>query len=387
MLTLLKKYKLITALVFVIIIWLIIVFVMREYEYIKWSKAAKEALVFPVSIISPKPDTSFESIDLPGNIVAWNQSYIYSRVDGYIQSWYTDYGASVRQGQIMAKVQTPMLRARYGQAKADMKAAEAKYALAALTARRYEAMKDSKAVAIQSISVKDALLKVERAKYYSAKYRVKTLEARLKFRTIIAPFSGIVISRNINLGDYVSKQGSVAEQNSKAGHLFIVADIEKVRLFVSVPERFGSFLKPGFKAKVLFPQYPNKPYTANFLTSAKAFDPDTRTVVTEFVLDNKDHSIWPGSYATVKISAKTRDNILSIPTTAMIFDAKGTRVAVLNKNNTVHYKKIIVSRFKNKTVDIIKGLEKNDRVINNPNLGMLEGSKVEIVNVANGYLD
>lgn len=375
-----KKYKYLVTAALIIIIWLLSVFIIRNYEYHQLKKKALEDAILPVAIIHPIQDTSIESIDLPGNIVAWNQSYIYSRVDGYIKSWFTDYGASVRKGDIMAQIRTPTLLAQYGRAKADMKAQKALYELAILTANRYRAMKDSKAVSIQAISVKEALLKAEQAKYNSAQYKVKNIEAWLKFRKIIAPFDGIVISRNINLGDYVSKQGNVTEQSMQSTkHLFIVADVHKLRLFVSVPERFSRFLTPGYTANVEFPQYPHRIFKAKFLTSAKAFDPQTRTVVTQFVMDNKNEKVWPGSYATVSVSARTKDNILSIPTTAMIFDADGNKVATIDENSIVHFKTITVEKLKSKTVEISKGLSVNDKVINNPNLGLLEGSKVRVV--------
>ncbi len=383
---LMKKHKGPTIACLILLLWLLLVFVLRGYDYIRLKHAASKEDIFPVAIITPTHAESLETIKLPGNIMAWNQSYIYSRVDGYIKAWYTDYGASVEKGQVMARINTPTLNARYGQAVADMEAAKAKYDLAILTAKRYVAMKESKAVSIQSISVKEALLKVEKGIYNAAEYRVKTLEAWLKFKTIVAPFTGVVISRNINLGDYVSRQGDVEEQSPKPSHLFIVADINKVRLFVSIPERFGRFLKEGFNADVVFPQYPDKHYTAKFLTSAKAFDPQTRTVVTEFVLENQDHAIWPGSYATVTISGKTKENLLSIPTTAMIFDAHGTRVATLGEDNRVHFKKIKVDQLRKRTVDVLEGLAITDKVINSPNLGLLEGSKVKVVTPAKGYL-
>lgn len=372
----------------IFIVWLLAVFIMRGCEFHKLKKEALAATIFPVSIVYPKKDNTIEKIELPGNIMAWNQSYIYSRVDGYVKEWFTDYGARVKKDQILAKIRTPTLNARYGRAKAAMQAQEAKYKLAVLTANRYIAMKKSKAVAIQSISVKEAMLKVEEAKYNATKYRVKTLKAWLKFKKIVAPFSGIVISRNINLGDYVSKQGSVTEQSIySTKHLFIVADVHKLRLFVSIPERFGRFLTPGFTADVTFPQFPNKHYTAKFLTSAKAFDPRTRTAVTEFLIDNKSEEIWPGSYATVLVAANTRDNMLSIPTTAMIFDADGTKIATVDENNRVHFKKITVDQLKTRTIDVSDGISTTDRVINNPNLGLLEGSQVKIVTPVKGYLD
>lgn len=386
--TYLRGHRWLAVGVIALLAWFIFVLLIHWVDHVRLKRVARSEDVFPVHVLHPKKSDSLESIQLPGNIMAWNQSYIYSRVDGYVEYWLTDYGATVEKGQLMAKLWTPQLNAEYGQAKAEMKAVEAIYALADLTAKRYEAMSASKAVAIQAISVKQAMLKMEKAKYDAANYRVKTLGARLNFKYIVAPFSGRVISRNINVGDYVNKQGSVTEQNEHAKHMFIVADLQKMRLFVSVPERFGRFLNPTLQADVVFPQYPNRHYKAQFLTSANAFDPETRTVVTEFVLDNEDGSIWPGSYATVTIAAETKGNLLSIPTTAMIFDAHGTRVATVGQDNKVHFKTIKVDQLKSKSVDVIEGLLATDRVINTPNLGMLEGSKVKVLaTVADGYFD
>jgi RND family efflux transporter MFP subunit len=383
-LQLLKKYKLIIALIILVIGWIIYVFVARYSEHEELIKEAFEDSIFPVSIIQAQETDDIETLTLPGNVEAWYQAYIYARVNGYVEMWFTDYGAKVKKGEKMAEIQAPALDAEYAQAKADMKADQARYELAKLTADRYLAMKESNAVSIQSISVKEADAKAEEANLEAAKYEVKTYEAKLKFKTIVSPYDGVVTARNINVGDYI--EGNIKEQNGE-NYLFKVADIHKMRIFVSVPERFGAFLKPGLKADIVLPQYPHRHYTADFLTVANGFDPETRTAVTEFILDNKDESIWPGSYAQVTISADTQTYSLSIPTTAMVFAENGTQVAIVDGNNTVHFKSISVAKLNGRTIDVSEGITQDDKIINNPSAALLDGSKVKVIYPTNGYFN
>ena len=121
----------------------------------------------------------------------------------------------------------------------------------------------------------------------------------IRFKTIVAPYDGVVTVRNINVGDYVNKEGISADR-SAVSNLFTVADVSMLRLFVTVPESFGPFLQPGLTADVTVPQLPDRHFTAKFLTVARGFDVSTRTAITVFTIDNEDRALWPGSYATVR---------------------------------------------------------------------------------------
>ncbi len=335
-----------------------------------------------VSVTSAKPSEPDERIALPGNIEAWFQAPIYAQVSGYVKMWYKDYGAEVKQGDVLAEINTPALNAQYEQAKADMEAERAKYELAVLTAKRYVAMRESNAVSQQAISVKEADARAEEAQYRAAQHNVQNFEALMKFRTIVAPYDGVVISRLINVGDYVTKEGGVDRKGGT--NLFTVADIHKMRLFVSVPESFGNLLKPGLKADVTVPQFPNRHYVGEFLTVSKGFDPTTRTAVTVFTIDNADRSLWPGSYATVHLSAALDRQRLIIPATALVFQENGTEIATV-VNNKVHFKPITVTQIRDGTVDVNEGVALTDAIIDNPSAALLEGDAVRVVKKAPGY--
>ena len=121
----------------------------------------------------------------------------------------------------------------------------------------------------------------------------------IRFKTIVAPYDGVVTVRNINVGDYVNKEGNISAPGA-ISNLFTVADVSMMRLFVSVPESFGALLQPGLTADVTVPQLPDRHFTAKFLTVARGFDVSTRTAITVFTIDNEDRALWPGSYAEVR---------------------------------------------------------------------------------------
>ena len=194
----------------------------------------------------------------------------------------------------------------------------------------------------------------------------------------------MVTVRNINVGDYVNKEGTISTPGS-ISNLFTVADVSMMRLFVSVPESFGPFLHPGLTADVTVPQLPDRHFTAKFLTVAKGFDVSTRTAVTVFTIDNDDRALWPGSYGKVVITAPVDRKVFRIPSTALVFQEHGTQVAVVKDDDRVHMQAITVSRLLDNAVEVSEGVSESDRIVNNPSAALLEGDKVRIVTPAAGY--
>jgi RND family efflux transporter MFP subunit len=337
-----------------------------------------------VAIVNPKPGDPSETITLPGNITAWFEAPIYAQVSGYVKMWYKDYGALVKKGDILAEINAPALDAQYAQAKADLESERARYALADITAKRWVALRPNQAVSEQSISVKVAEAKAEAAKVKAAEQNVRNFEALIRFKTIVAPYDGVVTVRNINVGDYVNKEGTISTPGS-ISNLFTVADVSMMRLFVSVPESFGPFLQPGLTADVTVPQLPNRHFNAKFLTVARGFDVSTRTAITVFTIDNEDRALWPGSYASVHLTAPVEKSVLAIPSTAMVFQEKGTQVAVITEDDRVHFKSITVSKLLDNIIEVAEGISPSDRIVNNPRATLLEGDQVRIVTPAPGY--
>lgn len=337
-----------------------------------------------VAVVHPKPVPATETITLPGNIVGWYEAPIYARVTGYVKAWHKDYGDYVREGELLAEINTPGLDAEYRQAKAALQSERARYRLAEVTANRYVAMRKNQAVSEQSITVQVQNRKAQAAVVNEALQKVKNIEAFIGFKQITAPFDGVVVQRNINVGDLVTKEGSLGTPDGRT-NLFKVAVVEKLRLFVNVPEQFGPFLQPGLTADVTVPQIPNRHFAFNFLTVAKGFDVRTRTAVTVFTIDNADRALWPGSYAKVEITAPVDRQSFTIPSTALVFQEHGTQVALVTEESRVHLKPITVSKLMDKVVEVEEGLSASDRVINNPNAALREDTVVRVVTPEPGY--
>lgn len=343
-----------------------------------------EDAVPTVAVLYPKPTDPSETITLPGTLQAWFEAPIYAQVSGYVKMWYKDYGAEVKKGDILAEINAPAIDAQYEQAKADLASERAKYDLALVTAKRWAALRKNHAVSEQSITVQEMTAKAEAAKVKAAEQNLKNFEAFIRFKTIVAPYDGVVTVRNINVGDYVNKEGTISSPGS-VSNLFTVADVSMMRLFVSVPESFGPFLRPGLTADVTVPQLPDRHFTAKFLAVARGFDVSTRTAITIFTVANEDRALWPGSYAKVVLTAPVDRKTLTIPSTALVFQEHGTQVAVVTDNDRVHLKTIDVSKLMDNAVEVAEGLSVTDRIVNNPSAALLEGDKVRIVTPAPGY--
>jgi RND family efflux transporter MFP subunit len=343
-----------------------------------------EDAVPTVAIIYPQPVPPTETMTLPGNVQAWFQAPIYAQVSGYVKMWYKDYGALVKKGDILAEINAPALDAQYEQAKADLESERAKYALADITAKRWVALRKNHAVSEQSISVQVANAKAELARVRASEQNLRNFEALIRFKTIVAPYDGVVTVRNINVGDYVNKEGGFSSPNAVT-NLFTVADVSMLRLFVSVPESFGPFLQQGLTADVTVPQLPNRHFTAKFLTVARGFDVSTRTAITVFTIDNEDRALWPGSYAQVRLTAPVDRQVYTIPSTALVFQEHGSEVAVVNEDDRVHLQPITVSQLLDNAVEVAEGISTSDRIVNNPSAALLEGDRVRVVTPAPGY--
>lgn len=339
-----------------------------------------------VAVLTPKPADPMVSITLPGTIDAWYSARIYPQVSGYVKMWFKDYGADVQAGDLMAEINAPGLDAQYAQAKADLSAAEAKYNLSVVTAKRWQAMGKSQSVSGQAVSVSVANMKSQQATLEAAQHNVDRFAALEKFKSIVAPFSGVVTARSISVGDYVRDGSGDMDAKGDAKEMFTVAQVDKLRLFVSVPEVFAYILQPGLEADVTVPQFPNRTFKAHFLTMARGFDPNTRTAVTEFVMENADHELWPGTFASIKLTAKNSPStVRQIPSGALVFQEKGMQVATVDKADRVHFKDIKVGRMADTSTEVLSGLSADDRVINNPPADLLEGDKVHVVIPAKGY--
>ena len=359
--------------------------VQRHSAYVQLAQETAHDAVPVVQVIYPQQGPDERKLSLPANIAAWYQAPIYAQVSGYVKMWYKDFGARVKAGDVLAEIDTPGLDAQYAAAKANYNVALARYKLAQITARRWKALQGTQAVSQQEVDVQAANAEAQMAQVEAAQHDVERYAALEAFKKIVAPFDGIVTSRMADVGDYVNAGRGDVDSRGNATELFSVADVHAMRVFVAVPQDYADIISPRLQADLIVPQYPERTFKARYLATASAFNPNTRTVTTELVLDNKSGELWPNSYATATFLAPADPDQLILPEGAIVFRQEGTQVALVDDSNHVHLINVALGRDLGTMVEVQRGVKKTDRVINNPSAGLLDGQEVRVVKGTPGY--
>jgi RND family efflux transporter MFP subunit len=238
---------------------------------------------------------------------------------------------------------------------------------------------------MQEVDVQVASAAARKAELESARQEVARYAALEDFKRVVAPFDGVVTARRTDVGTYVNAAGGDSGARTGATELFTVADVHEIRVFVAVPQDYAGSLKAGLTATLHLPSRPGRPITAQFLTTARAFNPDTRTAVTELTVDNSDGAIWPGAYVDVEFQVPADPGVLTVPEQALIFRAAGIQVAIVDPQRRVHLHTVTLGENLGEAVQITSGLAAHDRLVNNPPAGLLEGARVRPVGAAAGY--
>jgi membrane fusion protein, multidrug efflux system len=357
----------------------------RERSLTALTRVANDQANVPVQVISPQRGAATRPLVLPGTVRAWYEAPIFAQVVGYVHSWNEDYGANVKAGQLLATIDTPGLDAQYAAAKASLNVAQANYRLAVTTAARWQALAGTPAVSKQEVDVQAAGAAARKAEMEAAAQDVARYAALEAFKRVVAPFDGVVTARLTDVGSYVNAAGGDVSVRGSSTELFTVADVHEMRVFVSVPQDYASLLGPNITATLHQPSQPGKSIEAKFLTTARAFNPSTRTAETELTVDNSDHALWPGTYVDVEFQVPTDPTVLTMPEAALIFRAAGAQVAIVDAQNHVHLRNVTLGQNLGQTVQVTSGLSPGDKLVNNPPAGLLEGQSVQAVTPATGY--
>jgi RND family efflux transporter MFP subunit len=314
-------------------------------------------------------------LTLPGTIAAYYRAPIYARVSGYLKSWQADIGTPVKAGQLLASIDTPDLDQQLEQAKADLGTATANAQVAAVTAGRWNALVKSQWVSKQATDDKNAAAAATKATADSAAANVKRLEAMESFKSIVAPFDGVVTARKTDIGALINA-GNAGQE------LFEVSDLHKVRLYVQVPQAFSGELHPGLKATFEMPQYPGRHFDATVVTMSKALELDSRSMRVELQADNADGMLFAGAYCQVHFQIPGDPTMMRVPATALVPADQGVELAVLGSDNKVVLKPVQLGRDFGDSVEVVAGLAPPDRVIDSPPETLESGDAVQLAATA-----
>jgi RND family efflux transporter MFP subunit len=349
--------------------------------------ALTEAQALPVvAVVTPTQAEHHDGLDLPGRLEAYIRAPIYARVPGYLKSWKFDIGGKVKAGDVLAEIDTPDLDQQLMQARASLRVAEANAKLAQITAQRWQSLADTDAVAKQDVDTRTFTWNADIAQVKAAQALVDQLIAEEGFKRLIAPFDGIVTARETDIGALInvgaSGGGGISVGSSGGAELFVVSATSKLRVYVSVPQNYVPSVPPGTKATITVPEHPDKTYSGVVEASAQAVIPTTGTTLMELIVDNNAGELMPGDYASIHLQIAAAPHVLSVPSSALIFDAKGLSIATVDSHDRVVLKPVSIERDLGAVVELASGLSPNDRVIENPPDGIGNGAQVRLAAVA-----
>jgi RND family efflux transporter MFP subunit len=325
-----------------------------------------------VAIVTPSNVANRGGLDLPGRLEAYIRAPIYARVPGYLKSWKHDIGSKVKAGDVLGEIDTPDLDQQLMQARADLRVADTNARLAEITAKRWQGLAGTDAVATQDVDQRTFTWNANIAQVKAAQANVDRLVAEEGFKRLVAPFDGIVTARETDVGALINVGAAGAAE------LFVVSETSKLRVYVNVPQNYVPSVSPGTRATISVPEHPGKTYSGTVEASAQAVEPSTGTTLMQLIVDNSAGEMMPGDYASIHLEIASSAHILSVPSSALIFDAQGLSVATVDSDQRVRLKPVSIERDLGSVVEVASGLAPNDRVIESPPDGIATGTVVQV---------
>ena len=327
-----------------------------------------------VSVVSPKQSTPAQEIILPGNVQPFITSPIYSRTNGYLGKWYVDIGARVKQGQLLAVIDTPEVDQQVEQSLSNLNTSKANLALAEITKNRYEGLLKSNAVSQQDVDNAVGTYNANKAIVEASQANVKQLQALQSFEKIYAPFDGVVTARNTDIGDLINSGSSSGVKTD----LFHIAQPGQLRVYVNVPEEYSQGVKIGMTADIALAELPGRKFQGKLVRTADAINVTTRTLLIEVDVQNPTGELLTGSYAEVHLKVPTQASTFLLPVNTLIFRSEGLQVGLV-KDGQVLLASVTPGHDFGNQIEIVSGLKATDQVIINPPDSVVSGQQVQIV--------
>lgn len=365
-----KRYVIAVSIFLVIVC--ILVFLRIQAAIALKNKTQADAITV-VSVITAKQVLGSEKMVLPGNVVAWHEAPIYARTNGYIKKWFVDIGSHVTTGELLAEIEAPEVEAQARQAAADVNTAIANNNLAQSSALRWANLLKTNSVSKQEADERKSSALALEAAMIAAKANLDRLNQLVSFERVVAPFDGVITARATDIGALIN-----AGSSPTGMPLFRISQTSPLRIYVKIPQSYASRLQPGMKVKLHFAEHPNTDFSAILSTTAKAIDPDSRTLLAQFTTQNKDGKLLPGGYTQVEFSFPIPSHTVRLPINTLLFRAEGLQVATVDKDNKIVLKPITINRDFGIEVEVVTGINAGDSVVVNPSDSIANGDLVRI---------
>ena len=326
-----------------------------------------------VAVVHPLPEKPDEDLVLPGSLLAYEESPIYARTSGYLVRWYKDIGSRVTKGELLAKIDTPEVDQELNQTRAARQQIVAQMELAKITADRWENLRKTDSVSAQEADQYSSGYKQSQANLAAADANVRRLEQLEGFKDVYAPFTGVLTRRNVDPGALINAGAQAAGRE-----LFDLARVDPLRVYTSVPQAYAPFIKVGAKTYVTLQEFPGQKFLATVARTAEAIDTNTRTLLTEVDVPNKDGRLLPGSFGEVHFAVGSNVDKVTVPVNTMLFRAQGAQVAVVGPDNKVQLRPINIGRDYGTSLEILGGVSPSDQIVVNPPDSLEQGQQVNV---------
>lgn len=345
----------------------------REESGAKLREWTDNQAVPSVAVAFPNARALNPTIDLPGRMEAYSRAPIFARVSGYLKSWSADIGAKVKAGDVIAEIEAPDLDQQLLQARADLANQQASAKLSEVTLARRKTLIASNFVSMQEIDERTADLSNKNAAVNASQANVERLEALAGYKKITVPFDGIVTARSTDVGALINAGGGSGPP------MFVISDIRKLRVYVNVPQTYVPAIRISAKAVISVPEYKDRTFHAMVEASAQSVDVNSGTTQMQLALDNAAGELMPGAFTNVRLSLQ-RDGVpLNIPASALVFDQNGLRLATVGPDDRVLFKTVKIARDLGRNIELASGVSLEDRIINAPPDGIVDGDQVRVV--------
>lgn len=336
-------------------------------------KSTQSSVTLDVAVTHAKQVAGDQEVVLPGDVEAFTDAPIYARVNGYLKKWYADIGAHVHRGDVLAEIDAPELDAQLLQAKANLATANANLTLAQTQATRWQGLIKTNAVSQDELDQKVGALNANKAMVAADEANVRNLQEQVSFEKVVAPFDGVVTARRTDVGALIT-----AGTGTAATELFHLAAIDRLRVFIDLPEQDRAAARSGAKATLYLNEFPGKKFTGTIARNASAIDPSARTLRVEIDVDNPTGQILPGSYVSVHLKAPGASSAIVVPSNTLLFRSEGLR-AVVVRDGKAELIPVKVGRDFGETLEIVNGLTADDALIVNPPDSILSGEPVRVM--------
>jgi membrane fusion protein, multidrug efflux system len=343
------------------------------------AKETERSTIPTVAIVHPQAEKPDEELVLPGSLLAFAESPIYARTSGYLVRWYKDIGSRVHEGDLLATIDAPEVDQELNQTRAARQQIVAQLELAKSSAERWENLRKSDSVSAQEADQQTSAYKQAQANLAAADANVRRLEQLENFKKVYAPFSGVITKRNVDPGALIN-----AGAGASGRELFDIARIDPLRVYTSVPQAYAPFIKVGGQTTVTLQEFPGQKFLGKIARTAESIDPNTRTLLTEVDVSNKDGRLLPGSFGEVHFAVGSNVNKVTVPVNAMLFRAEGPRLAVVDENHKIQLRPINIGRDYGTSLEILGGVSTEDNIVINPPDSLQEGQGVNIASVQPG---